>query len=349
LLRQPVQLDDDTVGTVFAFAELRQFGFWPMATPRPILLSIPIAILLAGTAGLIMFRVLLKRLRALEHLAARVTEGDLEARVPDPGPDEIGQLGARLNRMTESLAEAKRHIENNDRQRRQLLADISHELATPLTSIRGYTETLLEPAVKVSDEERAAYLRRVLEESERMDLLIQDLLDLTRLEAGAITLIKERLDWTALCRNTMDRFIDRVREAGLNLRWSGPAAAAWVMADGRRLEQVLENLLINTLRYVPTGGTITLSLARITAKTTAYFQLTVCDDGPGFPPDDLPRVFDRFYRADEARSTGGTGLGLAIVQEIMRLHGGKVGAANIQPTGAAITVLLPACETTTSG
>ncbi|MFC1475390.1 sensor histidine kinase [Candidatus Zixiibacteriota bacterium] len=349
MLRQPVQLDSDTVGTVFAFAELRQLGFWPVATPRPILLSIPIAILLAGTAGLIMFRVLLKRLRALETLAARVTEGDLEARVPDPGADEIGQLGARLNRMTESLAEAKRHIDENDRQRRQLLADISHELATPLTSIRGYTETLLEPTVTVSNEERAAYLHRVLEESKRMDLLIQDLLDLTRLEAGAITLEKERLDWTALCRNTMDRFQDRMREAGLNLYWRDPTETAWVMADGRRLEQVLENLLINALRYVPTGGTVTLSLARTTEQTTDYFQLTVHDDGPGFPPGDLPRVFDRFYRADEARSAGGTGLGLAIVQEIIRLHGGRVGAENIQPTGAAITVLLPAQETTISG
>lgn len=341
-IRYPVRVGSGLVGEVIAFMEPRQFAFWPVATPRPLLLSIPISIFLAGMAGLIMFRILLKRLRALEHLAARVTDGDLEARIPDPGADEIGQLGARLNRMTESLAEAKRHLDENDHQRRQLLADISHELATPLTSIRGYTETLLEPAVTVSAEEQAAYLRRVLEESERMDLLIQDLLDLTRLEAGAVALEKERLDWTALCRNTMDRFMDRFRGAGIDLRWSGPAAAAWVEADGRRLEEVLENLLVNALRYVPSDGTVTLSLEQIVESGNDYFQLTVRDDGPGFPPEDLSRVFDRFYRADEARATGGTGLGLAITQEIIRLHHGSVRAANVLPSGAAITVVLPA-------
>jgi signal transduction histidine kinase len=244
--------------------------------------------------------------------------------------------------MTESLAEARQHLNENEAQRRQLLADISHELATPLTSIRGYTETLLEPAVTVSATERAAYLERVLEESKRMDLLIRDLLDLTRLEAGAITLERERLDWTALCRNTMERFQDRFRDAGLPLRWHGSTAPAWIMADGRRLEQVLENLLINALRYVPAGGMVTLSLDRQTEQDADYFRLTVRDNGPGFPPDDLPRVFDRFYRADEARSTGGTGLGLAIVQEIVRLNGGRVEARNAHPSGAEIIVLLAA-------
>jgi signal transduction histidine kinase len=337
----PVQVEDELAGTVFGVVEARQPGLWPVATPRPLLLALPIAILLAGSAGLIMFRSLLKRLRALEHLATRVTEGDLEARILDPGADEIGQLAARLNRMTESLAEAKQHLDDNDRQRRQLLADISHELATPLTSIRGYTETLLEPMVSVSDKERAAYLHRVLEESKRMDLLIQDLLDLTRLEAGAITLQKERLDWTALCRNSIDRFTDRFNEIGLTLVWSGRADPAWIVADGRRLEQVLENLLINALRYVPSGGTVTGSLERVVEKNRPFYHLVIRDDGPGFPPDDLSRVFDRFYRADEARSTGGTGLGLAIVQEIVRLHGGEARATNQQPSGAAITIDLP--------
>ena len=344
LFHYPVQVNDELAGTVFGVVEPLQSGLWPVATPRPFLLTLPIAILLAGSAGLIMFRSLLKRLRALENLATKVTEGHLEARVTDLGVDEIGQLGARLNRMTESLAEAKQHIIDNDNQRRRLLADISHELATPLTSIRGYTETLLEPMVSVSEKERVAYLHRVLEESKRMDLLIQDLLDLTRLEAGAIILQQERLDWTALCRNTMERFRDRFTERGLKLIWSGPAETAWIFADGRRLEQVLENLLINAIRYVSTGGTVTLSMEQLGTGHSRHIRLMICDNGPGFPPNDLSRVFDRFYRADEARSTGGTGLGLAIVQEIVRLHGGTVSAANLQPSGAAITVELPPAD-----
>ena len=340
--RFPVVVDSVTIGEVVALAMPRRFGVFPFATPWPILLSLPIALVVAGTAGLVMFRVLVKRLRALDNLAARVTEGDLDARVSDPTTDEIGQLGARLNRMTESLAEAKRRIDDSDRQRRQLLADISHELATPLTSIRGYAETLLEPSVPVSEEERTAYLRDVLAEAKRMDLLIQDLLDLTRLEAGAGNLEQVRLDWTALCRNTINRFENRFREAGLGLRWEGAAHEAWIMADGRRLEQVLENLLINALRYVPSGGTVALSVAPVEHAPPRRFRLIVSDDGPGIPPGDLPHIFDRFFRVDVARSTGGTGLGLAIVQEIVRRHGGEVHAENRVPHGAAMVIDLPA-------
>jgi two-component system sensor histidine kinase ResE len=174
-----------------------------------------------------------------------------------------------------------------------------------------------------------------------MDLLIQDLLELTRLEAGAVSLATERLDWTALCRNTMQRFEPRFRAAGIQFLWDGPADETWLHADGRRLEQVLENLLVNVLRYVPKGGTVALSLEPVADAKLPRFRLTVSDDGPGFPAADLPHVFDRFYRADLARSTGGSGLGLAIVQEIIRHHGGTVLAENRAPSGARIVVDLP--------
>src|SRR5205814_3144057 len=138
-----------------------------------------------------------KRLRALETMAARVTEGDLAARVETSGADEIGRLESRFNRMTERLAAAREAVAETDRQRRRLLADITHELATPLTSIRGYVETLLDPGVPLSADEPKQYLNDVLEESKRMDLLLRDLLDLARLEAGAQPLARERLDWAA--------------------------------------------------------------------------------------------------------------------------------------------------------
>lgn len=346
--RQDVIVNSQVVGAVIAFSQTRRFPQLPQATPWPAVLFLPLSVLIAGGAGLIMFRVLLKRLRALEELATRVSEGDLSARIAAPGRDEIGRLGARLNRMTENLAEAKEHIQQSDQQRRQLLADISHELATPLTSIRGYADTLSEPSVPVSDQERVAYIRNIVEESERMDLLIQDLLELTRLEAGAVSLITERLDWTALCRNTMHRFEPRFRAAGIQIQWEGATDEAWLEADGRRLEQVLENLLINALRYVPEGGTVVLSLSPVQDAEPRAFRLIVSDDGPGFPVADLPHVFDRFYRADLARSTGGSGLGLAIVKEIVLRHGGDVRAENQSPTGAAIIIELPVAWPVTS-
>ncbi|GEM_PF-1046699 len=343
LSRQPVDTSSRVQGEVIAlgFHVPRRFHVLPHDIPRPLLLYLPLALLLSGAAGLIMVRLLLRRLRALEDLAGRVSEGDLDARVPNPGRDEIGRLGERLNRMTEKLKEARRHLEESDRQRRQLFADISHELATPLTSIRGYTETLLEPKVPVSDQERVTFLANILEESERMDLLIDDLLDLTRLEAGATNLETTVLDWTELCRNTMDRFRPRFEQAGLKIHWTGPADPVRVVADGRRLEQVLDNLLVNALRYVPSGGTVTLSLDPAPDPPDRA-RLTVSDDGPGFPEEDLPHIFDRFYRASAARAATGSGLGLAIVKEIVDQHEGEVRAENRKPSGATILIDLPA-------
>jgi signal transduction histidine kinase len=338
LARHPVVTASGSRGEVVAIGPQSRFPVLPPGGPANVFLFLPVAVLVAGIAGLVLFRVLIRRVRAMDALALRVSEGDLTARIPDTGSDEIGRLGTSLNRMTASLSQARDRIEADDRQRRQLLADISHELATPLTSIRGYAETLLDPGVPVSTEEEAAYLNNVLAEAERMGMLISDLFDLTRLEAGAIELVTERLDWTALCRHTRERFLPRFRDAGLALQWQGPGEPAWVEADGRRLEQALDNLLTNALRYVPEGGTVALSMAAVNGG----FRLTVADDGPGIPSEALPHVFDRFFRADPARSSEGSGLGLAIVQEVLRRHGGSVRAEARAPRGTAFHLELPA-------
>jgi signal transduction histidine kinase len=299
------------------------------------LLFLPVAVGLSVAAGLVLLRILLARLRGLERLAVRVAAGDLDARVDDPRGDEIGRLADALDAMAERLAQARDHLEASDRQRRQLLADISHELGTPLTSIRGYAETLLDTEVPDADGRWRADLSRILTEANRLDALIGELFDLTRLEAGA-PLETERLDWTSLCRHVVSRLEPRFADAGLALSFHGQTEA-WVDADGRRLEQLLENLLTNALRYVPTGGTVEVSL-----RAGSPHELRVADDGPGIDPADLGQVFDRFYRADPARTTGGTGLGLAIVKEIASRHGGSVRAEACTPKGVAFVVGLPA-------
>jgi signal transduction histidine kinase len=311
------------------------------------LLFLPMALIASVVVGLIMVRILVRRLRAMETLAARVAEGDLTVRIGDTSGDEIGRLAERLDRMTERLLDARTRVEETEQQRRQLFADITHELATPLTSIRGYAETLLDPGVSVSDEERARYVRGVLEESRRLDRLIRDLFELARLEAGASPLALESLDWAALCRNTVERFEPRFRDAGLRLLWRGSAERAWIEADGHRMEQVLENLLVNTLRYVPAGGAVEVSLGRSPRQADLY-RLLVSDDGPGLPAAELAHVFERFYRAagsrgsDVARDHGGSGLGLAIVREIVERHGGTVSAETRAPHGLSVVVELPA-------
>ncbi len=316
-------------------------NLWSLPESRGLELFLPLAVLTAGGAGLIMARILARRLRALEAVAGRVIAGDLAARVEEHGSDEVGRLEERFNEMTGRLAAAHAEVEHTERQRRQLFAGISHELATPLTSIRGYVETLLDPKVTTTPEERASYLADVLDESKRLDLLISDLLDLARLESESRPLKRVRLDWKALCANAARRLAPQFEGAGLRLEWAESADAAWIEADGRRLEQVVDNLLLNALRYVPSGGTVSLALAPCAERR---FRLTVSDDGPGIPAADLPHVFERFYRAESVRAQGGTGLGLAIVRAIVHQHGGQVRAEQRHPQGAVFVVELPAAE-----
>jgi len=346
IARHSVMRDGQEIGEVLVVRPT-----WSRSTrgllARTPLLFVPVAVIASAIAGLVIVRLLVRRLRSLETLAARVAEGDLSARIADASGDEIGRLAEQLNRMTDRLAEARTNLEESDRQRRQLFADITHELATPLTSIRGYAETMLDPEVSVSGNERARYLRGVLEESNRLDHLIRDLFELTRLEAGASPLAKERLDWAALCQHTTERFERRFREAGLSLVWDGTADGAWIEADGRRMEQVLENLLINALRYVPAGGQVEVSLTQASEHGNR-FRLTVVDDGPGLTAEELSLVFERFYRGAASsgsgvvRDAGGSGLGLAIVREIVERHGGTVRAEGRAPHGLAIVVEIPA-------
>ena len=352
LARRAVTRGPETLGEVEVVRRMWPRGALGFLEPQESLLLFPVAILASAFAGLVLVRLLMRRLRAMELLATRVAEGDLSVRIADRSGDEIGRLAEQLDRMTERLAAARDQLTENELQRRQLFADITHELATPLTSIRGYAETLLDPGVPVSPEERTHYVRGLLDESRRMDLLIRDLFELARLEAGASPLSEERIDWSALCRNTIERFEPRFRKAGLTLAWVGPESEAWIMADGRRMEQVLENLLVNALRYVPRGGRVEARLDAATERHPKH-RLTVSDDGLGIPEEELPLVFRRFYRGTASarragsepgsgRDPGGSGLGLAIVREIVERHGGTAHAECGSPRGLVILIELPA-------
>jgi signal transduction histidine kinase len=343
--RRAVVRDAEVLGEVTVLQFLPPRGLPGPTLFRTAMILLPVTALAAAIVGLVMTRLLVRRLRAIELLAARVAKGDLSVRIRDQSGDEIGRIAERLDRMTENLEEARGRIERNETQRRQLLADISHELATPLTSVRGYAETLLDPGVPVSKEERDRYVRGILDEARRLDRLTRDLFDLARLEGGAAPLQRVRLDWVELCRNTAERFEPRFRDAGIGLGWQTSLPHAWVDGDGHRLVQVLENLLGNALRYVPAGGQVELSLEPAPASRLC---LTVSDNGPGVPRDELPHIFERFYRGDIANRTGkahamdGSGLGLAIVREIVERHGGTVRADAREPSGLRITIELPA-------
>ncbi|HEX7879452.1 MAG TPA: HAMP domain-containing sensor histidine kinase, partial [Candidatus Eisenbacteria bacterium] len=337
MARRPVSLADHRSGELLAVSYRPTFPFWPGALSQRALLLLPVTLAVAAVGGLLLFRMIARRLSALETLAGRVAAGEFDARVADTSADEIGQLGARLNEMTARLESARQRQAAEEVVKRQLLADISHELATPLTAIRTQAETMLDPAVPLTDEERRAYLTGVLDESDRMNRLIQDLLELTRLEAGAAALDLEEIDAVDLARNIVQRFRPRFQSANLTLAWEGPAEPILVRADGRHLEQVVENLLMNGLRHVTTGGTVRVSATRVADRLV----LRVTDDGPGLAESDRERIFDRFYRADASRSLPGSGLGLAIAREIVNRLGGAI-RADGAGAGTAFVVELPA-------
>ena len=231
--------------------------------------------------------------------------------------------------MAEDLEGRAAALGASDRARRQLLADVSHELMTPLTAIRGYTETLGMDDLPLDDATRGRYLAIIGEETQKLEEMIGDLLDLARLEGGGGTLAFKNVSVVGAVRAGA-RSPRPARSATTGSRWCVDIDPddLEVRGDPQRLEQALQNLAANALRHTPEGGTIHLS----GAAAADGVHITVADSGQGIPPEHLPRVFDRFYKVDPSRSvssaSAGSGLGLSIVQAIVERHGGRITASN---------------------
>jgi signal transduction histidine kinase len=341
--RRPVEIawivaDGTRVGTVIVplgrppFRVLvREFG--------PTLGVTAIAVLIAGTSliAFVVFGPARRRLKQVQAAADRLGAGDLDVRAPVHGGDEVAELATSFNRMADELARRARALEAADRARRQLLADVSHELMTPLTAMRGYIETLSMRDLPLEPATRERYLTIIDEETRRLESIIGDLLDLARLEGGGTTFRREPVN--------IDRLVDRVaarheRELdarAIRLTREIHPDAAVVPGDAERLEQALQNLAANALRHTPEGGEISI----VAEKAPAGVRILVRDSGPGVPPEHLPHIFDRFYKVDAARkAAGGSGLGLSIVKTIVERHGGTIAARN--DAGAVFEIELPA-------
>jgi signal transduction histidine kinase len=238
--------------------------------------------------------------------------------------------------MAEELADRASALAVSDTARRQLLADVSHELMTPLTAMRGYVETLQMSELQLDPDTRARYLHIVTEETHRLERIIGDLLDLARLEGGGSPLRRDTVEVAALFGRVAARHERELRERRIRLTTRVATDAATVMADGDRLEQALQNLAANALRHTPEGGEITLAATR----EANGVHVVVHDTGPGIPPEHLNLIFDRFYKADASRrAAGGSGLGLSIVKAIVERHGGWITARN--DGGALFEMALP--------
>lgn len=293
----------------------------------PTLLTVAIATLVVGgvLAAVVIFGPTRRRLKALEEAARRLGSGDLTARAPAGGSDEVSAVATAFNAMASDLAARTEALVAVDQARRQLLADVSHELNTPVTAMRGYLETLAMPEMTMDPATRARYLTIVSDETARLERLIGDLLDLARLEGGGGTLHIASLETAGLFERVRARHEQQASAAGVTIEASIDPGAETIAADRTRMEQAIQNLAANALRYAPAGTALRLQ-ARNDGDTVA---LLVSDEGPGIPAEHLPRVFDRFYKVDQSRATeaqaaGGSGLGLSIVKAIIERHGARI-------------------------
>ncbi len=296
----------------------------------------------ATLTALLVFRPAHKRLRTLEHAARALGEGRTDVRANETGGDEVTALARTFNRMATDLDTRAKQLAESDRVRRQLLADVSHELMTPLSAIRGYVETLEMPDIPLDAATRQRYLGIVEQETHKLEAIIGDLLDLARLEGGGDTLRIDDVAVEDLFRRVADRHQPTLRDRNISLELDIANGTPKIRGDAARLEQALQNVAANAIRHTPAGGRILLHASR-DGNTVC---IRVRDTGPGIPTEHLPRVFDRFYKVDVSRAgtavPSRSGLGLSIVRAIIERHGGTVLAANAPEGGASFELRVPA-------
>jgi len=285
-----------------------------------------------GVAGLLLVVAVVRRLAApvgdLVEAAGRIEDGDFAVRVRERGPGEARALARAFNAMTARL-------EATETQRRSFLADVAHELRTPLSIIQSRLEAVLD-GVYPAD---AEHLSPILDEVRTLDRLVGDLRTLALAETGTLTLVREPIEPALLLNETVASFRQAAQAGDVTITVDVPPALPVVHVDPARIRSVLANLVANALRHTPRGGTVTVRARTRTEASGETLAVDVRDTGPGIPVELLPRVFDRFVKGP---GSSGTGLGLAIARDVVRAHGGTIEAQSRLGEGATIRFTLPA-------
>lgn len=286
----------------------------------------------AVIVSLFVTRRIVAPVQAMRRASARIADGRYAERVPVTSEDELGDLAVQFNRMAETL-------ERIEQMRRDLIADVAHELRTPLAGITGYMEGLLDGVIPAKPET----FHRLHREAARLQRLVADLQELSRVEAGQVPLHPRRVEAREVVEAAAARLRAQFDEKGIDLRIDTAPGLPPILADPDRIAQVLTNLLGNGLQCTPPGGRVEVRLRPLDGAVA----IAVSDTGLGIPPEHLPHVFDRFYRVDRsrARASGGSGIGLTIVRHLVEAHGGTVRADSPGPgKGSTFTVTLPAAS-----
>ena len=323
------EVRDNTSQLVLAVPAADVNSAWSALLPR-----LTIAGVGAGAVGVLFAFLFAARItipvRDMTRASQAMAQGDLDQRISGEGDDEIGRLAAAFNQMSAQVARSNLVM-------RELIANVSHELKTPLTSIQGFSQAMVDGLAK-KPEDYAEMSAVIVSETERIRVLVDDLLYLSQLESGTLQLNVEEVDLDAIVTEAAERFRFRADEADVNLRLA--LAGTVVRADGRRLEQVLANLVDNAIRFAPNGTEVLIRTYELEDQNDVAIEVN--NGGNPMPEESMLSVFDRFYQVDPARAEARhSGLGLSIVQELVQAHGGSVRVQSSRDAGTTFSVRLP--------
>jgi signal transduction histidine kinase len=296
-----------------------------------------LALLVSLGVGVWAARRLTVPLSRLGNFSGRLARGHLDARVPPAGVEEFDRLGDQFNLMADRLTESLRLLEADRDRLREFVADVSHELRTPLAALRTYTELQRDGAV--DEETRHEFLDRSSEQLTRLEWMSANLLDLSRIDAGILPMDVKIGDLREPVRAAVEASAEAAAARQIGVTYLAPSTAVAIRFDRERIVQLVNNLVGNAVKFTPSGGTVAV---RVEDQADGAV-IEVGDTGPGIPPAELPRIFDRFYRGTnvgEARASG-SGLGLAIARSIVEMHGGFIEVASVLGEGAVFRVVLP--------
>jgi two-component system OmpR family sensor kinase len=307
------------------------------------------SLLFALIAGFILFAVMTGRLKRLANVMDAFKGGDTAKQIDLPlkmkaraAGDEIDRLGSAFKEMAKRIEDQMEKLRKSDALRRELVANVSHDLRTPLATLQGYIETMLIKKNRLTEEDRRHYLEIALRHCERLSKLVSELLELAKLDSDEVSVQPEPFNLSELVQDVVQKFHLRAHEKGIHIMANIQEELAFVNADIGLIERVLENLLENAIHYTPQGGSISIALT----PERESISVKVSDTGRGIPEEELPYIFNRFYQLDKSRKgeEGHSGLGLAITKRILELHNRSIGVTSSLGSGTCFTFQLSACR-----
>ncbi len=316
---RPITTEDgETLGVIFFHYDMTGVNRSIGTALKSVALFSAVAILVAIPLMMLLVRSITNPISHITDVVKDFTKGNFSRRVQTKGGDEINNLGRSFNAMADEL-------NTLEAARRSFVANVSHELRSPLTSMRGFLEAMADGTIP--EEDRDDYIEIVLDENRRMTVMVNDLLDLARMESGQYKLNMTVFDVNELIRRTVITFLARLDGKHLHMDFDVPEEAVWVEGDETRITQVLHNLVDNAIKYTPEGGDFAVEVK----PERHVVRISVVNSGPGIPENDLPHVFDRFYKAEKAHTpsgSSGTGLGLSIAKLIIDEHEQEIGVTS---------------------